>query len=70
MAPKRSWTPGQKIAILDEAFALGVRVSDAAERAINEAGEIGNPAYVLRLDPIFESENRQKLAPDGENAAM
>jgi transposase-like protein len=32
MAPKRSWTPEQKIAILDEAFAPGARVLDAAER--------------------------------------
>jgi len=40
MAPKRSWTLEQKIAILDEAFAPGARVSDAAERYEINTGQL------------------------------
>jgi transposase len=40
MAPKRSWTLEQKIAILDEAFAPGARVSDAAERHEINTGQL------------------------------
>jgi transposase len=40
MAPKRSWTTEQKIAILDEAFAPGACVSDAAERHELNSGQL------------------------------
>lgn len=40
MAPKRSWTVDEKIAILDEAFAPGGRVSAAAERHELNSGQL------------------------------
>ncbi len=40
MATKRSWTVEQKIAILDEAFAPGACVSDAAERYEVNTGQL------------------------------
>jgi transposase len=40
MAAKRSWTAEQKIAILDEAFAPGACVSDAAERYELNTGQL------------------------------
>jgi transposase len=40
MAPKRSWTVEEKIAILDEAFAPGARVSAAAERHELNSGQL------------------------------
>ncbi|QXX76048.1 transposase [Methylovirgula sp. HY1] len=40
MATKRSWTVEQKIAIVDEAFAPGACVSDAAERYEVNTGQL------------------------------
>jgi transposase len=40
MAPKRSWTAEQKIAILDEAFAPGACVSEAAEQHELNTGQL------------------------------
>ncbi len=40
MAAKRSWTAEQKIAILDEAFAPGACVSEAAERHEINTGQL------------------------------
>ena len=40
MAAKRSWTGEQKIAILDEAFAPGACVSEAAERHEINTGQL------------------------------
>jgi transposase len=40
MAAKRSWTAEQKIAILDEAFAPGACVSEAAERHELNTGQL------------------------------